>query len=101
MHLALSDQVHYLSTHYLLVLGLVAQTLFFSRFLIQWIASERQQRSVVPVAFWYLSTLGGGLLLVYSILRRDPVFTLGQGGGLLIYIRNLLLINKERSRLRT
>ena len=100
MHSAFNDPIRYFSAHYLLVLGLVAQTLFFSRFLIQWIASERQGRSVMPVSFWYLSAVGGGLLFVYAILRRDPVFMFGQGGGLLVYIRNLFLINKERSRLR-
>jgi lipid-A-disaccharide synthase-like uncharacterized protein len=98
MYSALSDPVHYLSTHCLLILGLAAQGLFFSRFLIQWIASERQRRSVVPVAFWHFSVLGGGLLLIYAILRKDPVFILGQAGGLLIYSRNLFLIYGERAR---
>ncbi|MDR3570456.1 MAG: lipid-A-disaccharide synthase N-terminal domain-containing protein [Syntrophobacteraceae bacterium] len=100
MYSAFSDPVRYLSTHCLLILGLIAQGLFFSRFLIQWIASEKQRRSVVPVSFWYFSVFGGGLLLIYAILRKDPVFILGQAGGLLIYLRNLFLIYEERSRQR-
>jgi lipid-A-disaccharide synthase-like uncharacterized protein len=80
----------------LLVLGFIAQGLFAARFFVQWIASERAKRSVVPISFWYLSVGGGGLLLVYAILRKDPVFILGQGSGLIIYTRNLYLIYKER-----
>jgi len=74
-----------------IVLGFVAQGLFTMRFLVQWIASERQKKSVVPVAFWYLSVAGGGLLLVYAIYRKDPVFILGQATGLIVYVRNLML----------
>jgi lipid-A-disaccharide synthase-like uncharacterized protein len=80
----------------LLVLGFVAQGLFASRFLVQWIASERAKRSVVPVSFWFLSVSGGALLLVYAVLRKDPVFILGQASGLIIYSRNLYLIYRER-----
>ena len=80
----------------LLILGFVAQGLFFGRFLVQWIASERQGRSVVPIAFWFLSVAGGGLLFVYALLRKDPVFAVGQGGGLFIYLRNIYLIYKKR-----
>jgi lipid-A-disaccharide synthase-like uncharacterized protein len=65
------------------------------RFLIQWIYSEREKRSIIPTAFWYFG-LGGGLtLLFYAILREDPVFIVGQGTGLFIYMRNLILIRKE------
>ncbi|MGC8492597.1 MAG: lipid-A-disaccharide synthase N-terminal domain-containing protein [Syntrophobacteraceae bacterium] len=98
MNAALTDPIHYLLTHSLLLLGLAGQAIFSGRFLIQWIASERQQKSVVPVVFWYFSVGGGTLLLIYAILRKDPVFILGQAGGLLIYSRNLYLIYKERSR---
>jgi len=77
-------------------LGFLAQGLFSARFLVQWIASERVGRSVVPISFWFLSILGGGLLLVYSIWRKDPVFIAGQAGGLAIYCRNLYLIIRER-----
>ena len=84
--------------NYLIILGFLGQGFFSGRFLVQWIASERKGRSVVPVAFWYLSISGGGLLFTYAILRRDPVFILGQGIPLVIYLRNLYLIYNERSR---
>lgn len=78
------------------VLGLVGQACFFSRFLVQWIASERQGRSTVPVTFWYLSIFGGVLVLIYAILRRDAVITLGQAVGVFVYTRNLVLIYRKR-----
>jgi lipid-A-disaccharide synthase-like uncharacterized protein len=78
------------------LLGFVAQLFFTMRFLVQWLASERAKRSVVPVAFWFFSLGGGGLLLIYAIQRRDPVFIAGQALGLVIYIRNLWLIANER-----
>lgn len=79
-----------------ILLGFVAQGLFTMRFVVQWLASERAKRSVVPIAFWFFSTGGGTLLLIYAIHRQDPVFIAGQGLGLLIYIRNLWLIANER-----
>jgi lipid-A-disaccharide synthase-like uncharacterized protein len=72
--------------------GLAGQLLFTARFLVQWIASERARRSVVPVAFWYFSMGGGLMLLTYAIYRADPVFILGQLMGVVIYARNLWLI---------
>ncbi len=78
-----------------LVVGFAGQALFTSRFVVQWIASERRHRSVVPVAFWWLSLCGGALLLAYAVSRRDPVFILGQIGGLAVYSRNLLLIRRQ------
>lgn len=78
------------------LLGFLAQACFTMRFVVQWIASERAKRSVVPVAFWFFSLFGGGLLFVYAIQRQDPVFIAGQGMGLIIYIRNLWLIANER-----
>ena len=75
-----------------LALGLSGQAVFFARFFVQWIASEKQKRSVVPLAFWYLSVGGGLILLAYAIYRKDPVFIVGQSAGLLIYARNLVLI---------
>ncbi|MBM3518948.1 MAG: lipid A biosynthesis protein [Alphaproteobacteria bacterium] len=77
-------------------LGFAGQFLFASRFLVQWLSSERAGRSLVPIAFWYLSVLGGATLLVYAIYRADPVFITGQSVGLLIYGRNLHLIARER-----
>lgn len=79
-----------------ILLGFVAQTFFTMRFIVQWIASERAKKSVVPVAFWFFSLIGGALLFIYAIQRQDPVFILGQGMGLFIYIRNLWLIANER-----
>ena len=79
-----------------IVLGFVAQAMFMMRFVVQWIASERAGRSIVPVAFWFFSIAGGALLLTYAIIRKDPVFIAGQGLGLLIYFRNLWFIFKER-----
>ena len=78
------------------VIGFGGQALFFGRFFVQWIASERSKRSVVPTAFWFFSLGGGTVLLAYAIHRRDPVFILGQGAGLLIYLRNLWLIYRQR-----
>jgi lipid-A-disaccharide synthase-like uncharacterized protein len=77
--------------------GLIGQSLFFMRFLFQWVASERQGRSVLPMAFWYFSFLGGSVLLVYAIHTWDPVFIVGQAAGLLIYTRNLMLTWKNAS----
>jgi len=73
-------------------LGFFAQFLFMMRFIVQWIASERVRRSIVPETFWYFSIGGGVLLLAYSIYRVDPVYMFGQGLGLIIYFRNLYFI---------
>jgi lipid-A-disaccharide synthase-like uncharacterized protein len=81
-----------------LALGFGAQALFASRFIVQWIASERVGKSIVPTSFWFLSLGGGMLLLTYAIYRRDPVFILGQACGLFIYGRNLTLVFRERAR---
>jgi lipid-A-disaccharide synthase-like uncharacterized protein len=75
-------------------LGLLGQALFAGRFLVQWIRSEQEGRSVIPLAFWWLSIGGSLLLLAYAIHRRDPVFILGQSTGLLIYSRNLQLLRR-------
>jgi len=79
-----------------LVLGFVGQAIFFTRFLVQWIASEKAGRSVIPVAFWWISLGGAALLFVYAILRADPVFIVGQSLGSFIYIRNLILIRRQK-----
>ena len=78
------------------VLGFAAQALFSARFFVQWIASERAGRSVIPAAFWWFSIVGGFLLFVYALYRRDPVFIAGQGLGLFIYLRNLYFVLRER-----
>jgi len=75
-----------------IVIGFLGQALFSSRFFVQWLASERVKRSVIPTAFWYFSLAGGVTLLAYAIHRQDPVFIAGQGLGLVVYLRNLYLI---------
>ena len=80
-----------------LSVGLVAQLMFSARFLVQWITSERQRKSVVPPAFWWFSLFGGALLLAYGIQRGEPVIILGQAFGLVVYARNLWLIHADRS----
>jgi lipid-A-disaccharide synthase-like uncharacterized protein len=74
------------------LVGFVAQFFFTARFVVQWLASERAGRSIIPVAFWFLSIGGGVMLLVYAIHRKDPVFIAGQAFGLFIYLRNLQMI---------
>ena len=80
-----------------LLVGFTGQALFSMRFLVQWLKSEQQKKSVVPIAFWYFSVAGGLALLVYAIHRQDPVFILGQLSGLFIYARNLYLIHRAQS----
>jgi lipid-A-disaccharide synthase-like uncharacterized protein len=77
-------------------LGFLAQAMFFMRFAVQWLASERVGRSVVPTSFWVFSIVGGLLLLIYALQRKDPVFIAGQGLGLFIYVRNLQFILRGR-----
>lgn len=79
-----------------LALGFAAQFMFSARFLVQWLASEKAGKSIVPTLFWYLSIGGSALLLIYSIHLKDPVFILGQSTGLLIYSRNIYLIRREK-----
>ena len=79
-----------------LLLGFSGQAFFSVRFIIQWIISELRQESTVPLVFWYFSLAGGILLLLYAIYRCDPVFIAGQGCGLLIYGRNLVLIHRKK-----
>ena len=78
-----------------IVIGLIGQSFFFSRFLVQWIASERQGKSTIPNTFWYFSIAGSALLLAYAIFRLDPVFILGQSVNQFVYIRNLVLVKRE------
>ncbi len=76
-------------------IGMAGQALFFMRFLVQWLASEKAGRSVMPDIFWYFSIGGGVVLLAYAIYRMDPVFILGQATGLLVYIRNIVLLRRS------
>jgi lipid-A-disaccharide synthase-like uncharacterized protein len=78
------------------VLGFAAQAMFSARFLVQWIASERAGRSVIPLAFWTFSIAGGVLLLAYALYRKDPVFIAGQAFGVFVYMRNLYFVLRDR-----
>ena len=78
--------------NFFMVLGFIGQFFFSMRFIVQWVASEKHKKSVVPLAFWVFSVLGSFLLLIYAIYRKDPVFILGQAPNLLIYFRNIWLI---------
>lgn len=78
-----------------IIFGFVFQGCFMARFMVQWIASERAKRSVVPTSFWFISIIGAAGLLVYAIHREDPVFALGQSTGFIIYVRNLVLIKRS------
>ena len=80
-----------------IAVGFAGQLLFSARFIVQWVLSERKGRSYIPMAFWYFSIAGGMTLLAYAIHRQDPVFIVGQAFGLIIYLRNLTLIFRERS----
>lgn len=78
-------------------IGFLGQGLFFGRWLIQWIASEKKAQSEVPLAFWYMSLIGGLITLAYALYRQDPVFIAGQSVGAVVYIRNLMLIHRAKS----
>ena len=82
-----------------LIVGFAAQALFFTRWLVQWIATEKNKKSTIPIAFWYFSLFGGLMLLAYAIYRRDPVFILGQATGAVIYLRNLYYIHTHHGQL--
>ena len=78
-----------------LIIGFAGQIFFSARFILQWIYSEINKKSIIPLGFWFFSILGGITLLVYAIHRKDPVFIMGQATGILIYGRNLYFINKQ------
>jgi lipid-A-disaccharide synthase-like uncharacterized protein len=80
-----------------LAFGLVAQLFFTARFLVQWISSERAGKSVMPVAFWFFSMGGGLMTLVYGAVKREPVIIVGQSLATIIYVRNIMLIMKDRA----
>lgn len=79
-----------------LIIGFVGQGLFASRFIVQWILSEKKGESYIPLVFWYLSIFGGIGLLIYAIFRKDPVIITGQSFGIIVYLRNLILIYRKR-----
>ena len=78
------------------IIGFLGQLVFGGRFIIQWIASEKRRESHIPIQFWYLSLIGGAITAAYAIHRRDPVFVVGQVSGLIVYVRNLMLIHAHR-----
>lgn len=73
-------------------IGFLGQGVFFMRWVVQWLASEKHAESRVPIAFWYMSLVGGMITLAYAIYRKDPVFIAGQSVGAVVYLRNLMLI---------
>ena len=77
------------------LVGYIGQALFGMRFIVQWVASERAGRSVIPIAFWFFSIGGGVVLLGYALYKRDPVFIIGQGLGVFVYLRNLYFVFRE------
>ncbi len=85
-----------LAERYWVAVGLAGQFFFTMRFVVQWIATEKNRRSVIPESFWYFSIVGSLILLVYSLYRKDPVFILGQAFGTTVYVRNLFFIHKEK-----
>lgn len=88
--------VFYVNLDWWVLLGFVAQAMFTARFVVQWIASEREGRSVIPIAFWFFSICGGLLLLGYALYRKDPVFIAGQSFGVFVYLRNLYFVLRDR-----
>lgn len=78
-------------------LGFLGQLLFTGRMLVQWLVSEREKRSVVPLAFWWMSLIGATMLLVYFVWRKEPIGVLGQATGWFVYVRNLWMIHRQRS----
>jgi lipid-A-disaccharide synthase-like uncharacterized protein len=85
--------------HVWLGVGFLGQALFFMRFFVQWLASEKQKKSIIPKAFWYFSLTGGITLLSYAVYRRDPVFIFGQSTGLFIYLRNIYFITMDNQKI--
>lgn len=96
---AVSDYIYdvfILKFDFWLAFGIVAQLLFTARFLVQWLASEREGRSVMPMSFWYFSMGGGLMTLIYGIVRREPIIIMGQALAMIIYTRNMILIFREK-----
>jgi lipid-A-disaccharide synthase-like uncharacterized protein len=81
----------------IVIVGFIGQAVFMSRFVVQWVVSERAKKSIIPISFWYLSLCGSALLLFYAISVQDPVFVLGQLFGFIVYIRNLILIHTHKT----
>ena len=82
------------------LLGFLGQGIFFTRFALQWVVSERRKESVIPVGFWWCSLIGGAITLVYAFKIHSPPVALGQVFGLMVYSRNLTLVYRKRRQLR-
>ena len=82
---------------FFLIIGFGGQSIFASRFIVQWIYSEKKGESHIPIIFWYLSVFGGIFLLTYAVFRKDPVIITGQIFGIFIYLRNLILIYRKKN----
>jgi lipid-A-disaccharide synthase-like uncharacterized protein len=82
-------------------IGFFGQSLFFSRWLLQWFVSEKKAESQIPVSFWYMSLAGSVIVLAYAIHKIDPVFIAGQSVGTVVYIRNLILIHRAKERVKS
>ena len=85
-----------MTTNQWLIIGFVGQALFGARFIIQWVVAEKMGESTIPMAFWYCSIGGAVVLLSYAIYKQDPVFIVGQSLGSIVYVRNLILIDRKR-----
>ena len=79
-------------------IGFFGQSLFFSRWLLQWASSERREESYIPISFWYMSLIGSVIVLAYALYRVDPVFIAGQSVGTIVYVRNLILLHRAKKR---
>ncbi|MCA9471044.1 MAG: lipid-A-disaccharide synthase N-terminal domain-containing protein [Nitrospirales bacterium] len=79
-------------------IGFFGQSLFFCRWVLQWVVSERKNESSIPIPFWYMSLVGSLIVLCYAIYRKDPVFIAGQSVGAVVYLRNLVLIHRAQKR---
>lgn len=88
---------YFTTEHIWICIGFLGQAMFTMRFFVQWLASEKEKKSIIPTAFWYFSLAGGLILFSYAVYRQDPVFILGQGTGLFIYLRNLYFIIHSKS----
>ncbi|MDR6871851.1 lipid-A-disaccharide synthase-like uncharacterized protein [Bosea sp. BE125] len=98
---AVSDYIYdvfVLKFDFWLAFGIIAQLLFTARFLVQWLVSEREGNSVMPLSFWYFSMAGGAMTLVYGIVKREPIIIMGQALAVVIYVRNLMLIFSSRKK---
>ncbi|MCL5675679.1 MAG: lipid-A-disaccharide synthase N-terminal domain-containing protein [Patescibacteria group bacterium] len=86
----------FMKIDFLVLFGFFAQFVFFLRFVVQWLASEKEKKSVIPMSFWYLSIIGSILILIYAVKRHDPVFSVAQFLALFIYLRNIILRKKQK-----